>query len=308
MLIYSPVDPYLGFDFRMENSGQMQNTGFEVSIYTRIKESGNFKWDIQANISGIKNEVVDIKGSKLITEIQGAELVNMEGSPANSFYGYIFKGVYSTAGEAVAANLVNEKGFAYGSGDAIYADLSGPAGTPDGMINDYDKTSIGNPLPDLFGGLINTFYYKRFSLSAAIQFVSGNEIFNYVRYKNEQMTGLENQSANVLNRWQFEGQVTDVPRALWEDPMGNSALSTRWIEDGSYVRLRNITLSYKIDEEFLKFKNAEFYLSANNLVTLTKYLGYDPEFSYSYMQIHQGVDYGMTPQARQFILGIKVGL
>jgi len=122
------------------------------------------------------------------------------------------------------------------------------------------------------------------------------------------MTGLANQSANVLNRWQYDGQKTDVPRALWNDPVGNSAFSTRWIEDGSYLRVKNVTLSYTIPDKFLAFRNAQFYLSANNVVTLSKYLGYDPEFAYSNSQIDQGIDYGLTPQPRQFIFGVKLGL
>jgi hypothetical protein len=122
------------------------------------------------------------------------------------------------------------------------------------------------------------------------------------------MTGLENQSASVLNRWQYNGQVTNVPRALWNDPVGNSAFSTRWIEDGSYVRIQNISLGYRIPSKFLTFRNAEFYVSANNVLTLSKYLGYDPEFAYSYDHADQGIDYGQTPQARQFIIGIKLGL
>lgn len=308
MLIFMPVESYMGFKYTLENSGKMKNVGFEASIFARIKETGDFKWDFFANISGVSNEVVDILGSKIVTELEGAEIVNMEGQPANSFYGYIYKGVFSTDEEAATANLSNNRGFSFGAGDAIFEDLSGPAGVPDGVINNYDKTTIGSALPALTGGITNTFKYKRFTLSATLHFVSGNDIFNYVRYKNEQMTGLQNQSAYVLNRWQYEGQVTDVPRALWEDPMGNSAFSSRWIEDGSYIKLRNVVLSYHVPEDFLVFKNAEFYVSANNLLTFTKYLGYDPEFSYSYMQMHQGIDYGLTPHARQFLVGIKVGL
>jgi hypothetical protein len=121
------------------------------------------------------------------------------------------------------------------------------------------------------------------------------------------MTGLENQSSHVLDRWQYQGQETDVPRALWNDPMGNSAFSTRWIEDGSFLRIQNITLNYKIPNEFLTFRNAEFYVSANNPFVFSKYLGYDPEFAYSYSHYHQGIDYGLMPQKRQFIAGIKVG-
>jgi len=308
MLIFTPVNAYLGYDFRMENSGKMKNSGWELTTFARIKDNSVFKWDVRVSLSRVRNEVIDIKGEKLITSINGAEIVNMEGSPANSFYGYIFKGVYATESEASAANLVNDKDMAFGSGDAIYADLSGPAGQPDGVINNYDKTSIGSPLPDYIGGIVNAFSYKKFTLSAMLQFVIGNDVFNYLRFKNEQMTGLENQSVTTLNRWQYDGHNTNVPRALWNDPMGNSAFSTRWIEDGSYMRVKNITLSYTIAEKFLAFRNAEFYISVNNIYTLTKYLGYDPEFSYSYTQIHQGIDYGLIPQPRQFIAGIRVGL
>jgi TonB-linked SusC/RagA family outer membrane protein len=308
MLIFSPVEAYFGYDLRIENSGKMENKGIEFNTYMRLIDMNSFKWDISANLSKISNEVTEIKGGSMVTSIQGAEIINTIGETANSFYGYIFKGVYSTKEEAIEASLVNNRGIPYLAGDAIYEDISGPGGVPDGVINNYDKTTIGSAMPDFFGGLTNSFTYKRITLSATIQFVSGNELFNYVRYKNESMTGLENQSSTVLNRWQFDGQVTDIPRALWEDPIGNSTFSTRWIEDGTYLRLKNISLSYLIPDKVLVFRNAEFYVSANNIFTSTKYLGYDPEFSYSFSQIHQGVDYGQCPQARQFIFGLKFGL
>jgi hypothetical protein len=111
-----------------------------------------------------------------------------------------------------------------------------------------------------------------------------------------------------LNRWQYDGQVTDVPRALWDDPIGNAAFSTRWIEDGSYLRIKNISLSYRVPNQFLSFRNAEFYFSVNNIYTLSRYLGYDPEFAYSFSQINQGIDYGQCPQPRQFVAGIRLGL
>ena len=129
-----------------------------------------------------------------------------------------------------------------------------------------------------------------------------------MRYQNEKMTGLENQSQHVLNRWQYDGQETDVPRALWNDPMGNSDFSSRWIEDGSFMRVKFIKLSYTIPSQLLMFKTAEFYASVNNIVTVTNYLGYDPEFAYSYSQMYQGIDYGLTPIPRQFIIGVTLGL
>lgn len=307
MLILAPMKSYMGYSYRPENGGSLQNTGIELSAFLRIIDR-KFKWDVQGNYSKIKNEILSVKGDQLVSQVEGGELVNQVGSPVNSFFGYIYDGVYASTDEANAANLMNDKLIKYQAGDARFKDISGPDGTPDGVINQYDKTTIGSSMPDFYGGFQNTFTYKNWSLNTLINFVSGNKIFNYVRYQNEQMTGLENQSATVLNRWQNEGQVTNVPRALWNDPVGNSAFSTRWIEDGSYIRIQNVSLSYKLSNKFLSFRNAEFYVTANNILTISKYLGYDPEFAYSYSQSEQGIDYGQTPQARQFIFGIKLGL
>ena len=303
MLILAPIKSYMGYSYRPENGGQLQNTGIEVSAFLRILDGKSFKWDVQGNYTKIKNEILSVHGDQLLSQVEGAEIVNQVGSPANSFYGYIFEGVYSTSEEASAANLTNDKFIPYQAGDAKYKDLSG-----DGVINKADKTNLGSSMPDFFGGFQNTFTFRNWTLNTLINFVSGNEVFNYVRFQNEQMTGLENQSTSVLSRWQYEGQVTDVPRALWKDPKGNSAFSTRWIEDGSYMRVQNVSLSYRVPNKFLTFRNAEFYVSANNVFTVTKYLGYDPEFANSYIHAEQGIDYGQTPQARQFIIGIKLGL
>jgi TonB-linked SusC/RagA family outer membrane protein len=308
LLIFAPLEAYFGYNFRPENNGKMENSGFELNQFVRIVDRSKFKWDIQASYSLNKNKIIEIKGNKLVSNVLGGEIVNMVGEQANSFYGYIYEGVYATTEEAVAKNLMNERMVPYQAGDAIYQDISGPNGTKDGIINDYDKVVIGSSMPDLFGGITNAFEYGRWGLSAFVQYVKGNEVFNYIRYQNENMVGIENQSTRVLNRWQYEGQVTDIPRAVLGDLVGNSALSTRWIEDGSYLRVKNITLSYTIPEEFLTFRNAQFYISANNLITFSDYLGYDPEFGHSQGQADQGIDYGLTPQPRMFIMGIKLGL
>lgn len=308
MIIFTPVESFLGYEYLMENGGTMENRGLEAGLFLRIVDGARFKWDLSGTVTSAENRITQIEGDRLIYDVPGARRVNQVGSPANSFYGYVYQGVFSTEEEADAAGLLNNKGVRFDAGDAIYVDLSGPDGVPDGIINEFDRTEIGNPLPELFGGVSSSISWKGFTLSAAVNFVYGNELFNYVRYRNERMTGLENQSMHVLNRWQYEGQVTDVPRALAADPLGNSAFSTRWIEDGSFARLRYLKLSYTIPSEFLMFKNAEFYASANNLVTLTRYLGYDPEFAYSFSQLYQGIDYGLTPTARQFIVGINIGL
>jgi hypothetical protein len=308
LLIYAPIEAYFGFNYRPENSGEMKNTGIDLSVLIRMIDRPNFKWDMQASYSYVKNEITEIKGNKLVIPVQGAELVNMPGEQANSFYGYIYEGVYQTAQEASSSGLVNNRYKAYQAGDAKFKDISGPQGSPDGIINDYDKTVIGSSNPENFGGISNTFTYKRWALNAFLQFVNGNEVFNYVRYQNESMTGLENQSTRVLDRWTYEGQQTEIPRALYDDPIGNSSFSTRWIEDGTYLRLKNISISYTIPDEFLVFKNAQFYVSGTNLFTVSNYLGYDPEFAFSSNHILQGIDYGLTPQVRQFVFGVKLGL
>ena len=307
MLLYKPIEAYFGYDFRPENGGQMRNTGVDLGFYLRIFDRPTFSWDIEGSWSLVKNEITEQSGSGIVTEVHGAQIINEKGSTANSFYGYVFEGVYTTTEEAVKANLVDKRFLPYQAGDAKFKDLSGPKGNPDGVINTYDKTAIGSSLPEHFGGLRNTFNYKQWSLSAYLQYVSGNEVYNYVRFENESMSGLENQSANVLNRWQHQGQITNVPRARWDDPQGNAAFSSRWIEDGSYLKVRTISLNYTLDKEFWAFKKAKFYVSASNLFTFTNYLGYDPEVSYSRRQFDQGIDYGLTPQPRQFIFGAKFG-
>ncbi len=308
MIIYSPIEAYYGYDFFIKNGGEIRNSGIELSAHLRLVDGDLFTWELQGTFTQIHNEITEIEGNKLVYSIPGGEKVNQEGYPANSFYGLVYLGVYASQAEAAEAGLRNDKGVAYGAGDAIFEDISGPEGEPDGYINGFDKTVIGNPSPDYFGGISNSLRLGRWTLSGNVIFVVGNEVFNYVRYKNEQLTDLNNQSSHTLNRWQQEGQETDVPRAVWDDPIGNSRFSTRWIEDGSFLRLRNVTLRYRVPSQFLVFKSAEFYISVNNLYTLTDYLGYDPEFSYSQSQIFQGIDYGLTPQARQFIAGIKIGL
>jgi hypothetical protein len=122
------------------------------------------------------------------------------------------------------------------------------------------------------------------------------------------MVDLSNQSKSVLKRWQYEGDVTNVPRALWKDPIGNTDFSSRWIEDGSYIRLKSVSLGYSLPEGFLFFKNAKFYITGTNLLTLHNYLGYDPEFSYSFSPMSQGIDYALMPVFRKFLLGIRMGL
>ena len=306
MLIYEPLESYMGYENRPTNGGEIENYGLESSFTGRIISYGYFKWDMNLTLTSLRNKVIDISINQIVTDFEGGRYVARPGDPVNSFYGYEYLGVFSSSQEAEQANLKNDKGMTFGAGDAKYKDISGPNGTPDSIIDDYDKTFIGSPTPSWFGGLTNSMNYKRWTFSFTWYFVSGNKLFNYVRYQNEKMTDLSNQSKSVLNRWQFEGDNTDIPRALWGDPLGNSAFSSRWIEDGSFLRLKDITLSYQIQNLLTVIRNAEFFITASNVLTLSKYLGYDPEFNHSFNQMEQGIDYGMIPITRQFMGGMKL--
>ncbi len=308
LLLYQYKDYYLGFSNVASNGGSLANNGWELNVFSRLVSKNKFHWDVNINLSAFENQVIDFPGGEIVTAFTGGEFISKNGESVLSFYGYEYEGVFSTAAEASDAGLVNSKGIAFGAGDAKFKDISGPDQVPDGIINDYDKTIIGSPIPDIFGTLSTQLSYGPWMLRAGIQFVNGNEVFNYLRSQNESMVDLSNQSTSVLNRWHYDGHQTDVPRSLWGDPVGNSGFSSRWIEDGSYLRLKNVTLAYKIDRKLLFLRDAEIFLSGTNLLTLTKYLGYDPEFSNSYNTMEQGIDYGQTPFTRQFMIGIKVGL
>ncbi|MFC2079999.1 SusC/RagA family TonB-linked outer membrane protein [Bacteroidota bacterium] len=305
LLIHQKQDFYLGPVIIPLNDGEIENKGLEFEFYSRVLDQSKLKWDISLNISSLSNTVTELSQNSIITPIQGGEYITAVGKSSLNFYGYKFLGVYASSGDA---NLLNEEGLPFGAGDAIYEDISGPKNEKDGIIDEYDKTIIGSPIPDYYGGISTGITYGRWKMIVDVQGVFGNEVFNYVRSVNEGMTDLSNQSMAVLNRWQKEGQVTSMPRSLWGDPMHNTDFSSRWIEDASFIRLKNISLSYKIPEKFLLFRNAEFYITGGNLLTFTKYLGYDPEFAYSYNTMEQGIDYGLSPNTKSFMVGIKLGL
>ncbi len=307
LLVYEPQFYYSGYQTVANNNGSLSNTGWEVAAFARIITKGKFHWDLGINLSGFKNEILEISNDEIITDFHGGAFVSRKGESLLNFYGYQYDGVFTSQQDAEDAGLRNERGIPFGAGDARFLDLSGPEGEPDGFIDDYDKTMIGSPLPDLFGSVSTSFTYGIWSLSGSIQFVSGNEVYNYVRSQNEKMSDLSNQSTAVLKRWQYDGHETDVPRSSWDDPTGNAGFSSRWIEDGSYLRLKHLTLACKIPDQFLAFRDAEFFITATNLITLTNYLGYDPEFSVSYHTMEQGIDYGLMPLTRKFMIGIKLG-
>jgi hypothetical protein len=196
---------------------------------------------------------------------------------------------------------------AFQGGDMRFVNFNNE-GASKGMIDESDMVVIGNPNPDFTGSFNTKLQYNRLSLDAFFTFSKGNDIYNYTRAQLESASGTANQTDAVINRWRTDGQVTDMPRASWGDPVGNARFSDRWIEDGSYLRFRTLTLKYDLPLNTKYIKSASFYATANNLVTFTKYKGYDPEFSAGETIFAQGVDIGLIPQYRSVLLGVRIGL
>ena len=150
--------------------------------------------------------------------------------------------------------------------------------------------------------------YKRLRLDVNFNYSLGNDVYNYVRSQLESGSRFFNQTTAMGNRWQYEGQVTDMPKVTWDDPHGNARFSDRWIEDGSYLRLKTVTLSYNLPINNTYIHGLTFWAQANNLFTLTKYLGADPEFSLGNGVLEQGIDRGLLANSRNFMVGIKINL
>ncbi|MCK4921687.1 MAG: SusC/RagA family TonB-linked outer membrane protein [Bacteroidales bacterium] len=309
LLLYEPQNSYLGYDMYPSNSASISTSGFEADIFYRLVSKNSFTVDIGTNFSKYSSIIAEIaEGEQTLNNFGNMEVINRAGEPVNSFYGYRFLGVYASQTEADEANLSSDRGVAYGAGDAIFENTPDAEGDFDQVIDKNDKQILGSFEPDFYGGIYLNVQYKNWSLNSFFQGVYGNEVFNYVRYQNEKMTDLSNQSVKVLQRWQYENQVTNIPKATWNDPAGNNDFSDRWLEDGSYLRLKNLTIGYQIKRKVPGISNLKVFLSATNLVTLSKYRGFDPEFSYAASLINQGVDYGNIPISRGFMMGVNIGL
>ncbi len=306
MLVYETITGGAGFNTILTNNGAMQNTGVEATLGVRLINKKNLKWDVSGNIATVRNMVNHVPGGRFLTEYAGATLLTQGDRPAGLFYGYISNGVYSTSADAAAAGLKvkNADGSytSFGAGDIRFSDLNG-----DKVIDENDRRVLGSPMPEYFGGFSSKLTYRRFQLEALFTFAGGHEVFNYTRYRLESASTTDNQLNSVLNRWRAEGQVTNMPKATYGDPLGNSRFSDRWIEDGSYLRLRHASLSYQLPLKGEFVRNATVYITGTNLLTFTKYMGFDPEFSASPSLYGQGIDTGLDPLYRSATLGVKLG-
>lgn len=305
LLYLNKISEIYGSEGYLDNNGKLANRGFELSLNARILNTSSFTWDIGGNISQYKNKILSLPEQSQIVNIDGvnATILNQVGSPLGLFYGYKTNGIYNNSADAAAdgLNWTDYKGFqqAFVAGDVRFVNTNGS----DNVINEADRVVIGNPNPDFTGSFYNTFTYKKFKLSAVFSFSQGGDVYNALRWKTESMSDFSNQSLAVLNRWTVENQDTNTPRAVYGDAVGNSRFSDRWIEDGSYLRLKTLSLSYSP-----KSFNATFYVTANNIFTVTNYLGYDPEVSTSQLSYLQGIDAGFTPQYSSVLVGARIGL
>ena len=287
---------------RWTNNGDLNTMGTELSWKFKAYDGPAIKWNTVLALGQYITKAANLD-MDLIYDFGNGQKIFRNNEIAGSFYGYEVEKVISSDAEASALNLTHSNGTPFKAGDIQFKDQDGNF-----VIDDADKVIIGNTNPDVYGSWVNRISYKQFSLLVDISFVYGNQLYNHTRRVLESMDGFENQSTATRRRWQIDGQETDMPTAAWGDPMENSRFSDRWIEDGSFVRLKRVTLTVNLDKWLSWFNNSELYISGINLLTLDNYLGYDPEFAYGSSILWEGIDYGKFPQNRSIVLGLKFGL
>ncbi|CAN5217316.1 TonB-dependent receptor [soil metagenome] len=306
LLLNVTVPSTSGFASAIKNLGKVENKGVELSISSRNID-GAFKWSTDFNFALNRNKVLDIGGTPQIFAGNVANIgqglnsgIIRVGEPLGSFFGYVTNGLYQTADELTA--LADPQ--ARKPGDRKYLDLNG-----DKKIDDNDRTIIGRAQPKFLGGISNTFSYKGVELTAFFQGVYGNNILNANRYELEYLNATTNQDRDVLNRWTPTNTNTDMPRASTTRPANR--VSTRQIEDGSYLRLKNIQLAYNLPASVLnslKIQSVRVYVTAQNYLTWTSYSGYDPEVNrFGQDSRSQGFDYASYPSAKTILFGLNVG-
>ena len=317
-------NPIAGINQYWSNGGELDNKGFELTFTGKPLVSKNLNIEVGASIGHYVNEVKALPNdSKLYVDgqlsangytnsIYGTDNVaTIIGQPVGVFYGYRTHGVFSTDADALAAG---KGGYLYQldatgapqyfkAGDVWFDDLNG-----DGIISEADKTIIGDPNPDIYGNIFANVSWKDFTLFVGLNYSLGNDVFNYQRSILEGGSNFYNQTTAMTNSWRIDGQKTDIPRISYDDAMGNSRFSDRWIEDGSYLRLKTVRLSYKVPVNFEWLQGLSVWAEANNLLTLTHYLGNDPEFSISNRVLYQGIDAGQLAMGRSFTAGVRINL
>ncbi len=309
-----------GFSTALQNVGNTENRGLELNLNT-INMPGSrstgpgFRWTSNFNISFNRNKITKLYNGNDIINTRGgtgfgtAQTFGLlrEGQPIGAFFGWQTNGVYASSAEnEKAVRADNATGYLFRGGDMRFVDQNG-----DNIIDNRDRVVIGYALPKFTGGLTNNFQYKNFQLDVLAQFTYGNSVYNGTRTVSESMYAFANGSKTILNRWRKEGDITDVPRADHNDPGGNRRSSTRWLEDGSYLRIKTVTLSYTVPPTLLQkisVSSLRLYVTAQNLYTFTRYSGLDPEANaYGNNSVTDlGFDYATYPQYKTLLFGANL--
>ena len=298
MLVKASIPITSGFEdttTTYTNAGKVRNQGIEMSLHT-INLTGELGWETNLTATYNKNKIKDLNSDVpyYINQINNSYVTMLaKDYPINVFYGYVTDGIFQNQSE------VNTHAVQPGAepGDIRFRDLNN-----DGVINDSDRTVIGNPNPSWLFSMNNSLSYKGFELSVFLQGIAGKKIYNANNIDNTGMAAAYNQTTDVLKRWQGEGTSNSMPRAVFGDPNQNTRVSDRFVENGSYLRLKNITLSYTFPKQWLQkaqIENARLSLSCENVATITGYSGFDPEVGIN------GIDQNRYPISRTFSLGLN---
>ena len=307
-------NPIGGINNYWTNGGEIKNEGFELSVTAKPVVTRNWNVEVGASVGHYANKVTKLPDGDYTSSVYGDNnILTSVGNPVGLFYGYKIAGVFATDAEAKAAG---KDGYLYmednaglrndfKAGDVHFIDQNN-----DGKISELDKVVIGDPNPDIYGNIFATINYKNLTLTMGWNYSLGNDVYNYQRSILNSGSTFYNQQVAEVAHWRYEGQQTDLPRLAYGDPMGNNRFSDRWIEDGSYLRLKTLNLSYKVPVpgSWTWLQGLTVWAQANNLLTFTKYLGSDPEFSIGNGVLYQGIDCGNIAQGRSFQCGVKINL
>lgn len=307
-------NPIGGINNYWTNGGEIKNEGFELSVTAKPVVTHKWNVEVGASVGHYANKVTKLPDGDYTSSVYGDNnILTSVGNPVGLFYGYKTAGVFATDADAKAAG---KDGYLYmednagirndfKAGDVHFIDQNN-----DGKISELDKVVIGDPNPDIYGNIFATINYKNLTLTMGWNYSLGNDVYNYQRSILNSGSTFYNQQVAEVAHWRYEGQQTDLPRLAYGDPMGNNRFSDRWIEDGSYLRLKTLNLSYKVPVpgSWTWLQGLTIWAQANNLLTFTKYLGSDPEFSIGNGVLYQGIDCGNIAQGRSFQCGVKINL
>ena len=312
-------NPIGGINNFWSNGGALKNTGYELAINGKPVVSKDWHVEIGATMGHYKNEVTSLPDGNFTSSIYGDNnILTAVGQSVGVFYGYKTKGIFAKDTDARVGKVTtdNPEGYLYmedaaglknyfKSGDVWFEDLD-----DNGIIDENDKTIIGNPNPDIYGNIFANITWKNLTLSMGWNYSIGNDVYNYQRSVLNSGATFYNQQVSSTGRWRYEGQQAELPRATYGDPLGNNRFSDRWIENGSYLRLKTINISYKIPipGSWTWLQGLSVWAEAQNLLTFTKYKGTDPEFSIGSGVLYQGIDNGSLAHGRSLLAGVKINL